>query len=99
CNNINIGYSQSDRYDIRVKGVNTLTPTNCDCSALVRAIIKEATGADPGDFHTGNESAVLMKTGLFNKLTYYEGSELYEGDVLVTKTKGHTVIVVFGKSR
>lgn len=100
CNNSYIGYSQSDRDSILLTGVNTKTPTNCDCSSLVREIVKEATGKDPGNFNTTTEVNRLLKTGMFDALPYYiNKTELYEGDILVTKTKGHTVIVVFGKTR
>lgn len=96
CDNANIGYSQSDRYGIIKYGTHTTTPTNADCSSLVRECIKEGTGKDPGDFTTANEAAKLIATGLFDKFPYVSGMNLYAGDVLVTKTKGHTVIVIDG---
>lgn len=100
CNNYHIGYSQSDRYDILFHGINSPVNTNCDCSSLVREVIKEATLHDPGDFNTGNEANRLLDTNMFDKITYYKNkTKLYEGDVLVTKTKGHTAIVVFGEKR
>lgn len=100
CNNKNIGYSQSDRLGIIVNGINTLQPTNCDCSSLVRQCIKEASGKDVGDFTTGNEANVLEKSGLFiTRVAYKQGMNLYSGDVLVTKEKGHTVVVVDGVKR
>ena len=37
-----------------------------------------------------------MNTGLFDKFPYVNGMDLYDGDVLVTKTKGHTVAVTHG---
>lgn len=100
CNNPFIGYSQSDRDSIILTGVSSRTPTNCDCSSLVREIVKEATLKDPGNFNTATEVNRLLETNMFDKLTYYsDKTELYEGDILVTKTKGHTAIVVFGKTR
>lgn len=99
CNNKNIGYDQNGRYGVIKYGVATKTKTEADCSSLVRACVKEATGKDPGDFNTSNEASVLEKTGLFEKrVAYTSGMSLHTGDVLVTKTKGHTVIVVEGKS-
>lgn len=94
CNNINIGYSQSDRNDILSKGVRTTIPTNCDCSSLVREIIKEATNKDPGSFNTSNELMTLTSTGNFTYVPFTTEKELQVGDILVTKTKGHTAIVV-----
>lgn len=102
CNNPNLGYSQSNRYGVNTYGINTKTKTNCDCSSLVRQVIKEATGKDPGDFTTANEVAKLKATGLFEDEIAYVSQEktpVYDGDVLVTKTKGHTVIVVEGNPR
>jgi len=100
CNNKYIGYSQSNRYSILEHGVNSVTPVNCDCSSLVREVIKEATLKDPGDFNTSNEVEKLLETKMFDAIPYYNFiTKLYEGDVLVTKTKGHTAIVVFGNTR
>ncbi len=96
CNNSNIGYSQNDRYAILADGTASKKPTNCDCSSLVRECVKEGTGKDPGNFDTSAEAKVLTKTGLFDQIEYARGMALYAGDVLVTKSKGHTVIVIQG---
>ena len=96
CDNPHVGYSQSDRYGILKVGTGTASDVNCDCSMLVRVCVKEGTGTDPGDFTTANEASKLMATGLFTRLTYSPGMSLYPGDVLVTRSKGHTVIVVEG---
>ena len=100
CNNTNIGYDQAQRLEILNVGVFTQTKTECDCSSLVRAIIKEAAGIDPGNFITSNEADKLEATGLFEKrMKYTAGMKLYEGDVLVTCSKGHTAAVVEGYKR
>lgn len=100
CNNKNIGYDQMNRLGVMTYGVNSKVKTETDCSTLVRACVKEASGKDPGNFSTLNEADVLEKSGLFEKrITYKSGTTLYTGDVLVTKTKGHTVIVVEGANR
>lgn len=100
CANNNIGYDQTGRLGVINNGIDTKTKTECDCSSLVRACVKEATGKDPGNFITSNEVALLQGTGLFmDTKTYYSGMTLYTGDILVTKTKGHTVIVTSGASR
>lgn len=101
CNNPCIGYSQSKgesgRESIFRYGVETETPCNCDCSTLVNKVIREATGKDIPVFYTGNEVETLQKTGLFKPtIEYKPGTTLYEGDVIVTKTKGHTAMVVEG---
>ncbi len=100
CNNSNIGYDQGNRLGIITYGINTRTKTECDCSSLVRQCVKEAAGKDPGNFTTANEASVLEASGLFeNRKSYISGTTLYTGDVLVTKTKGHTVIVTDGMAR
>ena len=100
CNNKNLGYDQNQRLGVVSQGISSKDPTECDCSSLVRECIKEATGKDPGNFTTQNEAAVLEKSGLFElKRNYVIGATLYPGDVLVTKTKGHTAIVVSGAIR
>lgn len=100
CNNKNIGYSQSDRYGVVKAGTAAKTKVNADCSSLVRTCVMEATGKDPGDFSTAGEAGALEDTGYFySRRSYKNGTILYTGDVLVTKTKGHTVIVVNGADR
>ena len=100
CNNKNLGYDQYQRLGVISKGIHSTTKTECDCSSLVRACIKEATGIDPGDFTTVTERGFLERTGLFEpSADYKSGMPLYAGDVLVTKTRGHTVIVISGYPR
>lgn len=100
CNNANLGYDQGNRLGVITYGVDTKTKTECDCSSLVRECVKEASGKDPGNFTTANEASVLEASGLFEKKKAYTPSmTLYTGDVLVTKTKGHTVVVVSGAAR
>jgi len=100
CNNANIGYDQGNRNGIVTYGTGTSTKTECDCSSLVRVVVKEATGKDPGNFTTANEKSVLLATGLFDdKGAYTSGTVLYNGDILITKSKGHTCVVVSGNAR
>lgn len=105
CLNNNIGYDQSERYGIinclkkygRIAKINE--PTEADCSSLVRACCVQA-GINVGDFNTSSEVAVLEKTGAFNKaVVVANDTKLCAGDVLVTMTKGHTVIVTEGYPR
>lgn len=100
CNNNNIGYDQGNRLGIIKYGTKTTTKTECDCSSLVRQCVIEGTGKDAGNFTTANEVSKLEATGLFEKAVAVTSSTvLYNGDILVTKTKGHTVIVVSGNPR
>ena len=97
CNNKNLGYSQSDRYGVIKNGIHATTPTNCDCSSLVRECVKEASGKDPGDFTTSNAATTLYSTGLFYPVIPYTASTILKaGDILCTKSKGHIVIVTSG---
>ena len=100
CNNPFIGYDQNQRTGVLRYGTLTHTATECDCSSLVRQCIKESSGVDVGNFSTENEASVLEKSGLFeSKKSYTNGMSLYEGDILVTKTKGHTAICVYAYTR
>lgn len=100
CNNKCLGYDQYNRLGVIYYGLNTDSNTECDCSSLVRECVNEACKKDPGNFNTESEAGILEASGLFYKREkYVAGMELYTGDVLVTCTKGHTVIVVQGASR
>ena len=105
CTNNNIGYDQSNRSGLynAVKNLG-YNPTKCtvltetDCSALVRVCSCYALQKNIEDFNTSGEKSVLLATGDFEALTdtKYTNSPDYlmEGDILVTKTKGHTVVVL-----
>ena len=100
CNNDNLGYSQSNRLGVIKHGTNSKVKTECDCSSLVRQCVIEGTGIDAGNFITSNEKDMLYATGLFEEpISVTKDTVVYNGDILVTKTKGHTVIVVSGNPR
>lgn len=100
CENNNIGYDQSGRLGVITYGTNSSVKTECDCSSLVRQCVIEGTGKDPGNFTTANEKTMLLATGLFeNAIDVTSSTVMYNGDILVTKTKGHTVIIVSGNER
>ena len=76
-----------------------------DCSALVRVCCAYAFGSDivltaapDARFSTANMCKILVSTGLFTELTgaeYTDKSDnLRRGDILCTKTQGHTVVVL-----
>lgn len=104
CNNNNIGYDQNSRnslYSLASKvgfDVSKVT-TKCetDCSALVRVCCAYA-GIMVSDFITSNEASTLLASGAFTELTgdkyTKQSAYLAEGDILVTKSKGHTVVVL-----
>ena len=104
CANNNIGYSQPTRNtlynNVKPYGYDparTTKKVNTDCSALVRVCVHYA-GITVGDFITSSEASTLMATGAFEKLTDNKYTKmpdyLMRGDILVTKTKGHTVVVL-----
>lgn len=79
-------------------------PCETDCSALVRvccahAFLRDIVADVSKDrFYTGNMVSVLIQTGHFRELTgeMYTDQEdfLMRGDILVTREKGHTVVVL-----
>jgi hypothetical protein len=69
---------------------------------LIRVIIYIVTGVDIGDITTANEAAMLKKSGLFEDSYAYVSQDktpVYDGSITVTKTKGHTGIIVSGNPR
>lgn len=109
--NKHIGYDQYERntlYNEAAKfgfDVSKVTKdVETDCSALVRVCCAYAgiTGL-PSDFRTTNEPTNLLKTGAFTELTgdkyTKQSAYLRRGDILCTKTQGHTVVVVNNGSK
>ena len=107
CDNNNIGYDQTNRnglYNaVKSKGFDPAkctSATETDCSGLVRVCVSYATGKYIPDFNTSSELSVLSGTGLFDvykdSAHCASSANLMNGDILVTKTKGHTVIVISG---
>lgn len=101
CENPNIGYDQYQRntlYDLaREVGFDpgrVTHPCETDCSALVRVCLAYA-GIYVNDFNTSTEKSVIMATGKFDEVSATKANA-ETGDILVTKTKGHTVVVVQG---
>lgn len=100
CDNPHIGYDQNQRLGVitqlakygSLKAISV--NTECDCSSLVRACIIQATGIDPGNFNTATEKTALLATGLFEVVRIEKAFNCFLGDILVTKTKGHTGIIV-----
>ena len=106
CKNSHIGYDQWQRNTL-YKAAEPMgfdcgkVRTDCetDCSALVRVCCAFAGIMGlPSDFRTGNMPANLLKTGAFVELrgAKYTDQSAYlgKGDILVTKTHGHTVVVL-----
>lgn len=106
CNNQHIGYNQDSRDTCfrMLKKYGSLgaikEPCNTDCSALVRCCIYQATGVDLGDMYTGNMADIIEHSPLFkDRFNVNSSADVYDGDILVTRTKGHTVIVISGRKR
>lgn len=111
CDNRHIGYDQYERNSLYKAAqpcgfdVSKVTKdTECDCSALVRVCCAYAGILGlPSDFRTGNMPANLLATGAFTELkdTKYTTQSAYlrRGDILVTKTSGHTVVALSNGSK
>lgn len=104
CDNPNIGYDQSERGTLYAEAqkvgfdcAKVDKKVETDCSALVRVCLAYA-GIKVGNFRTVSEVNYLMATGEFleYKTAKYCKSSAYlmRGDILVTKTSGHTVVVL-----
>lgn len=100
CANNNIGYDQSQNQTLyqvaKPLGFNCSlvgTPCETDCARLVRVCVLYA-GVQCSDFYTGNELDVLLATDAFKQIYPSMPDGLMRGDILVTKTKGHTVVVL-----
>lgn len=115
CANPDIGYNQYENQtlwnDIKPFGWNpsrTTKKVNTDCARLIRVCVQYAVakcGLDIiiPDFYTATEVAVLMATGLFKKHTEakYNTQDAYlkRGMIQVTKTKGHTLLILGNGSK
>lgn len=102
CDNPNIGYDQSQNtslyYAAKPYGFDCSKVTEkceTDCARLVRVCLAYA-GIKTWDFYTGDMVYALQDTGMFDEypLASNNPDKLLRGDILVTKTKGHTVVVL-----
>ena len=109
CDNPKIGYDQSQRDTLYT--VAKLVGFNCakvqaacetDCSALVRVCCAYA-GVMLPNIRTTNEPKALLDSGAFVELTGAKYTDqpdwLRRGDILCTKTQGHTVVVLSNGSK
>lgn len=105
CKNDNVGYNQShpnrtSLYDeakkvgFDIKKIST--PCEADCSSLVSVCVNAAGISVSKGMYTGNEKAVLQKTGKFDTFTSTDYTKhedkLRRGDIL--HGQGHTAIVL-----
>ena len=99
CNNEHIGYNQYKRNELFEKIKNGELPQdinencNTDCSATIRSLLWLG-GIHVHDFTTADEKETLLATGQFDLITNVNENMLRTGDILVTKTKGHTVMII-----
>ena len=106
CDNNMIGYDQYQRNTLYnelkksgFSGEPVLTKAvETDCSALVRVCLAFAGIDVPADFYTAGMPKQMLATGEIIELTGSKYTDqpdcLGRGDILVTKTKGHTVVVL-----
>lgn len=93
--------------DVKTKGFDTskATKCNCDCASLVVVCLAYAGVKIDYESYTGNLADNIVATGKFDLnpdgISFKAGqtinwniSKLKPGDILVTRVKGHTMIVV-----
>lgn len=89
-------YNELARYAFEKTYLSKAVET--DCSALIRVCLAFAGIDVPADFYTGGMAKQMLATGEIIELTgsKYTDSPDYlgRGDILVTRTKGHTVAVL-----
>lgn len=94
CRNKKLKYNQARRNEINARGIYANVTTCGDCSSNVRECIRHE-GYRVADFTTATEVNTLLGTGLFEEVPYNKAT-LHNGDILVTKSKGHTGIITCG---
>ena len=109
CASNYVGYDQNQRntlynelktlgWDVSKLKKNVET----DCSALIR-VCAACAGITLPDFNTSSQAKALLNSGEFVELSgdKYNTQDAYlaEGDVQVTQTKGHTVMVLSNGSK
>lgn len=115
CANPDIGYDQIENQtlwnNVKPYGFDparTTKKVETDCARLVRvccqyACEKVGNGRTIPDFYTATLKDVLRKTGLFEVLTAdkynRQDDYLMRGDIQVTKTKGHTWVILENGSK
>lgn len=103
CDNMQVGYDQTNRNKLfNVSKIvefdpgHVAIPVQCDCSALVRVCVAYA-GLILPNFTTLTEAKVLIESSAFFEIYCDAWKQQYlleRGDILVTKTKGHTAVVL-----
>ena len=115
CANPDIGYNQYENgtlwENVKAHGYDpskTTKKVNTDCARLVRVCVQYACvkmGIDViiPDFYTATMANVLVRTGLFRKLSdaKYTAQDAYlrRGWPMVTRTKGHAIVVLENGSK
>ena len=105
CESDLIGYDQYQRHTLYKElaktgfaGTTLSKAVETDCSALVRVCLKFCGIDVPEEFRTGNMPKYLLDSGEFVELKGSKYTDrpdhLGAGDILVTKTSGHTVVAL-----
>lgn len=97
CNNNAIGYSQPYREEgrrayVKVGSISKMDLCTVDCSSLVNLCLYSI-GINLPNFNTASEPQVLRNSGLFTEKKVYSENDCVLGMILVTPSKGHTLIV------
>lgn len=111
CDNSKIGYDQNQRNTLYTQASKVgfdpskvTTACETDCSALVRVCCAYAGITDiPSSFRTSNLRKYLLDTGEFVELDddkyTKQSAYLGAGDILCTRSQGHTVVVLSNGSK
>lgn len=105
CESDMIGYDQYQRNtlynELKLYGFEKYylsKAVETDCSALVRVCLAFAGIDVPSDFYTASMAKTMLNTGEIVELTGSKYTDvpdyLGRGDILVTASKGHTVVVL-----
>ena len=103
CNNPYIGYDANNRLSILAYGVysgKNGKGAECDDTSLARVVIKYGSKIDLGDFNRDSVRRIFNESKLFlDPIEYTESTQLYLGDVLVTKDSNIVGVIAQGESR
>ena len=97
CSNNNIVYSQTYREEIYKRGTDCKIRTRADCSSLLTQIVRETMLINFPNSTTATFINNAKSTVMFDIYDYVPGkTELWNGDILCTRTKGHICAVTHG---
>lgn len=105
CANDNIGYDHNDRYSMyllakaaKYNFTKVTKPCCTDCSQMTATLINGSGVSISPYIATINMRDHMNQTGAFTEIPFTDKNQLKRGDILLTVTKGHVVIITQGAS-